>query len=96
LKRTVVRARPCDPHGRALALVDLPDPFSFPSGHTAAAVSVAATLTLVQPLLGPVLVPLATLVGYSRVHLRVHYLTDVLAGAGLGLAGAIAAVQFLG
>ena len=96
LKRTVVRARPCDPHGRSLALVDLPDPFSFPSGHTAAAVSVATTLTLAQPLLAPVLVPLAGLVGYSRVHLRVHYLSDVLAGAGLGLAGAIAAVQFLG
>ncbi|HUL04261.1 MAG TPA: phosphatase PAP2 family protein [Gemmatimonadales bacterium] len=96
LKRTVVRARPCDPLGRSLAIVDLPDPFSFPSGHTAAAVSVAATLTLAQPLLGPVLVPLAGLVGYSRVQLRVHYLTDVLAGAGVGLAGAIAALQFLG
>jgi len=95
LKRTVVRARPCDAHGRSLALVHLPDPFSFPSGHTAAAVSVATTLTLAQPVLGPLLVPLAVLIGYSRVRLRVHYLTDVLAGAGLGLAGALAAWQFL-
>jgi undecaprenyl-diphosphatase len=96
LKRTVVRARPCDPNGQSLALVNLPDPFSFPSGHTAAAVSVAATLTFAEPLLGPVLLPLAALVGYSRVYLRVHYLSDVLAGAGVGLAGAIAATQFLG
>jgi len=96
LKRTVVRTRPCDALGRSLALVDLPDPFSFPSGHTAAAVSVAATLSLAQPLLAPILLPVAALVGYSRVRLRVHYLSDVLAGAGLGLAGAIAAAQLLG
>jgi len=37
LKRAVARARPCDANGRLLALIDLPDPYSFPSGHAAAA-----------------------------------------------------------
>jgi membrane-associated phospholipid phosphatase len=45
--------------------------------------------------LGPVVVPLAALVGYSRVRLRVHHLSDVLAGAVLGLAGAIVASRLL-
>ncbi len=31
LKRTVARPRPCDPSGASLALIELPDPFSFPS-----------------------------------------------------------------
>jgi undecaprenyl-diphosphatase len=96
LKRTVVRARPCDTGGRPLALVDLPDPFSFPSGHAAAATALAASATIAEPLLGTLVLPLAALVGYSRVRLRVHHVSDVLAGALLGLGGAILAVRLVG
>ena len=96
LKRTVVRARPCDVHGRPLALVDLPDPFSFPSGHTAAAAAVAASVAIAESGFALLVVPLAGLVGYSRVRLRVHHISDVLAGALLGVAGAIVATRLLG
>ena len=91
LKRTVARPRPCDASGRLLALVELPDPFSFPSGHAAAATAVAGTVALHAPALLPVLLPLVTLVAASRVLLRVHHISDVVAGVGLGLAGAVAA-----
>ena len=89
LKRVVARPRPCDGHGRLLALVELPDPYSFPSGHAAAAVAVAATVTFAHPMLGPVLLPMATAVAISRVRLRVHHIGDVVAGSALGLAGAV-------
>ncbi len=59
LKRAVARPRPCDAHGRLLALVDLPDPYSFPSGHAAAATAVAATVSFAHPLLAPVLLGLS-------------------------------------
>lgn len=95
LKRTVARPRPCDAGGRPLALVDLPDPFSFPSGHAAAAAAVAASVSIAHPLFAPVLLPLAALVAASRVTLRVHHVSDVLAGVALGLAGALAAVALL-
>jgi undecaprenyl-diphosphatase len=95
LKRTVARPRPCDASGRPLALVDLPDPFSFPSGHAAAATAVAGTIALHSPLLTPVLLPLVAVVAASRVLLRVHHISDVVAGAGLGLAGALAATVLL-
>ena len=85
------RPRPSDAYGRPLALIELPDPFSFPSGHTAAATAVATTVALHVPLLTPVLLPLAAAVAVSRVKLRVHDVADVLAGAGLGLTGAIIA-----
>lgn len=88
LKRLVARARPCDPLGQPLALVPLPDPFSFPSGHAAASVAVAATLSLEFPSLAAPLLTLAGLVAASRVILRVHFVGDVLAGVALGLAGA--------
>jgi len=95
LKRAVARARPCDASGRLLALVDLPDLHSFPSGHAAAAAAVAVTVALAHPLAGPVVLPLAALVAYSRIALRVHHVSDVLAGVVLGLGGAIAATHLL-
>jgi undecaprenyl-diphosphatase len=91
LKRAVARPRPCDANGRPLALIDLPDPFSFPSGHAAAATAVGGTIALAHPLLAPVLLPLAALIAASRVTLRVHHVGDVVAGALLGLAGAAGA-----
>ena len=95
LKRAVARARPCDAGGRPLALVDLPDPHSFPSGHAAAATAVAVTVALAHPMAGPIVLPLAALVAYSRVALRVHHVSDVIAGVVLGLGGAIAATHLL-
>jgi len=91
LKRTVVRARPADANGVPLALVSVPDPFSFPSGHSAASMAIAATVARAHPALAPVTLPVAALVGLSRVRLRAHHPADVLAGAALGLAGALAA-----
>ena len=91
LKRTVVRARPCAANGVPLALVDVPDPFSFPSGHSAASMAVAATVARAHPALAPAALGLAALVGLSRIKLKAHHPGDVLAGAALGLAGAAAA-----
>jgi undecaprenyl-diphosphatase len=95
LKRAVARPRPCDANGRLLALIDLPDPYSFPSGHAAAASAVSGTIAIAHPLLAPVLLPLAAMIAASRVTLRVHHLGDVVAGALLGLAGAAAAAVLL-
>jgi undecaprenyl-diphosphatase len=95
LKRTVERSRPCDATVRLLAAVDLPDPFSFPSGHAAAAAAVATTVGLTQPTLAPIVLPLAALVGYSRVKLHVHHVSDVLAGAALGIGGAVLAFRLV-
>lgn len=95
LKRLVARPRPSDAFGRPLALVPLPDPFSFPSGHAAATTAIATTLVLAHPATAPIALPLAGLVSYSRVALRVHHASDVLAGVALGLTGALAARALL-
>jgi undecaprenyl-diphosphatase len=95
LKRAVARARPCDAMGRPLALVALPDPHSFPSGHASAATAVAVTIVLAHPLSAPILLPLAGVVAHSRVALRVHHVSDVVVGVALGLAGAVAAASLL-
>ena len=68
-------------------------PFSFPSGHTSTAFVTATNITLAYPK-WYVAVPAylwAGSVGYSRMHLGVHYPSDVLAGAIIGtLSGFIA------
>ena len=79
IKRTVVRTRPAG-SGMEPALVREPDRFSFPSGHAAAAMSVALGYGMVFPLLALPLLATALLVGFSRVRLGVHFPGDVLAG----------------
>jgi len=95
LKRAVARPRPCDANGHPLALVDLPDPYSFPSGHAAAVSAIATTVTLSQPLLAVLVVPLAVAISASRVALRVHHVSDVIAGVTLGVAGGVAGAALL-
>lgn len=63
---------------------------SFPSGHTSMAFSTATSLCLQYPrwyVVAPSLL-WASAVGFSRMYLGVHYPSDVLVGACLGIATA--------
>ena len=58
----------------------------MPSGHTARAFAVAALLaSTVRPRWGALALGLAAMVGISRIYLGLHWPSDVLAGALLGI-----------
>lgn len=65
--------------------VSMPTSRSFPSGHTAAACAFATAVGSVWPVAGAATAVVAVAVGYSRVHVGVHYPGDVAAGALLGV-----------
>lgn len=62
---------------------------SFPSGHTAQAFAVATAVTLLFPRWGWVALFAAAMTGTERILSNSHYLSDVIAGAGLGACGAL-------
>jgi undecaprenyl-diphosphatase len=92
LKKLSHRPRPCQLEPHCWARVLPPDQFSFPSGHTMTAFSIALVVSYFYPGLEGGLYFLAISIGVSRVILGMHFLSDVLAGALLGSALGLASI----
>ena len=84
LKKFFKRRRPYEVITTSGRVHNPSDEFSFPSGHTTAGFMVAF---LVSHFYAWALIPMyiwASLIGLSRVVLRVHFVSDIIAGAALG------------
>ena len=95
LKNIVARQRPCWIDTSINLLIANPKDFSFPSGHTLASFEAAVTIFLFNKKIGILAIILATFIGISRLYLFVHFPTDVLGGALLGIVIAMS-VYFTG
>ncbi len=73
-------------------LVHAPSSWSFPSGHTSSAFAAAFAVLWYNRKIGIPTVVFAALMGFSRIYVQVHYCTDVLAGALVGLVYALIGV----
>ncbi len=89
LKNGFKRNRPQAALNGFQSLVTPSDQFSFPSGHTSAAFMMATICGFFLPVLLPLLMLWAALVGFSRVVLGVHFPTDTLVGMALGIGVAV-------
>ena len=68
---------------------------SFPSAHTAIATSVACVYLIDDEPFWILFMSLAVIMAWSRVRVRVHYVSDTIAGAVVGIAGTYLGVAFL-
>ncbi len=91
MKNIFCRLRPCNLDTTISLAVEAPSSYSFPSGHTGSSFAAATALFLWSKKWGIPALVLAALIGFSRVYLFVHFPTDVLAGAVVGILCAVLA-----
>lgn len=68
---------------------------SFPSGHVAASVGFFAVLVFANWRIGVPCLVIPILVGYSRLYLGTHYLSDTVCAAVLGILSAVLVVRVI-
>ena len=92
LKDFFARPRPFNVNTELLTLINYPSSFSFPSGHTSVSFSGALVLYhMMSKKIGVPAMVLATMIGFSRMYVGVHYPTDVLGGIAVGIIASTAA-----
>lgn len=95
LKNSFKRNRPQQALAGFHSVIIPSDQFSFPSGHTSAAFLMVSLLGHYFPAVLPWGLVWAVWVGMSRVMLGVHFPTDTLAGASMGMAVAYLSMGLL-
>lgn len=93
LKNSCRRHRPADAIHDFESFIVPSDKFSFPSGHTSAAFLFAILTASQFPVLLPFLLFWGVMVAMSRVFLGVHFPTDTVVGALLGVTVAVCSLQ---
>jgi membrane-associated phospholipid phosphatase len=67
---------------------------SFPSGHVDASVGFFGVLFLARRRVGLACMPIPIIIGFSRMYLGAHYLSDVVCAAVLGIVAAVLVWRF--
>jgi len=95
-KRSAPRLRPYQVFPQAHTTRNPLRDASFPSGHTTAAFAALTPWMAAQPSLIPVLLPVAIGVGLSRIYFGLHFPSDTLAGALIGVSTALIVSVWIG
>jgi undecaprenyl-diphosphatase len=93
IKKLIKRTRPFILNPAIDTIVHRPSSYSFPSGHTCTAFAAATAIFLHDKKLGTAAYITAAVIGFSRNYFYIHYPTDVLCGAAIGIIFGVAAVK---
>jgi membrane-associated phospholipid phosphatase len=89
IANAVDRTRPFVAHPHSKLLISHGTDPGFPSDHATAAFAMALGLWLYDRTIGAIALVLAAIVAFARVYVGVHYPSDVVAGALIGMAVAL-------
>jgi membrane-associated phospholipid phosphatase len=96
IKRTVPRARPSVYTETRWGGPRFSSKYhSFPSGHVGASAAFFGVLLIARRRVGLACLPIPILIGFSRMYIGAHYLSDVVCAAVLGALCALVAAYFL-
>lgn len=96
VKNAFKRRRPPELSALIPLFITPSDRYSLPSGHTAAAFLVATLVSQYYPSYEAFSLTWAAAIALSRILLGVHFLSDVLLGALLGITCAMVSLQWIG
>ncbi len=85
IKNIIQRDRPCWINEIENMLIANPQDFSFPSGHTMSSFIASTILFHYDKRLGIPSFGIAMLIAFSRLYLYVHFPSDIIGGALLGI-----------
>lgn len=85
LKNMIGRVRPCNALENVRMLVGCTGSYSMPSSHAVNNFAIAAFFSLLYKEYKYVLYTVATLVALSRPYVGVHYPSDIVVGAAVGI-----------
>jgi membrane-associated phospholipid phosphatase len=96
IKRTVPRARPSVKSELHWGGPRFSTKYhSFPSGHVGASTAFFGVLLFARRRVGLACLPIPILIGFSRMYIGAHYLSDVVCAAVLGFLCALVVAYFL-
>jgi len=95
LKPLVARQRPFILNPAFQLLIAAPQDYSFPSGHAAVSFACASVLWIYRSRWRFPAAVLAFIIAFSRLYLYVHFPTDVLAGAMIGVMAGVISCRIL-
>jgi membrane-associated phospholipid phosphatase len=96
IKRTIPRARPSVHSAARWGGPHFSTKYhSFPSGHVGASSAFFGVLLIARRRIGVVCLAIPILIGFSRMYIGAHYLSDVVCAAVLGILCALVIAHFV-
>ena len=95
LKDLIARPRPCHIDETVELLIKRPSSYSCPSTHSAWAFAAASSVFMYSKKFGVLVGIAAVIIAFSRLYLFVHFPTDVLFGAVIGILSGLAAYKLV-